>query len=324
MTTTVQHPVFIGIDVSKATLEIATRPASQPWQMDNTLEGIQQLVEQLRLLGPRSIVLEATGGYETAAATALAAAGLPVSIINPRQGRDFAKSLGKLAKTDRIDAALLAHFAEAIQPEPRRLPDEQTQQLQAILVRRRQLIGMLVAEKNRLSLAHPQIQGPLQKHIAWLRAELDELDGQLHDLVKDSPLWHEKDDLLRSVPGVGPVTATTLLAELGELGQLNRKQIAALVGVAPFNCDSGQMHGRRAIWGGRACVRNALYMATFSAVRHNAVIRAHFEHLQKEGKIFKVALVACMRKLLTILNAIIHNGTPWNPDRAMPKVCRMA
>lgn len=254
-----------------------------------------------------------------ACAAALAAGQLPVAVINPRQARDFAKSLGKLAKTDRIDAAILARFAEAIRPEPRLLPDEQTQQLQALLARRRQLIDMLIAEKNRLYLAHRRVKPRLQEHITWLEQELEELDKDLQDQIKASPLWREKENLLRSVPGVGPVTATTLLAELGELGQLNRKEIAALVGVAPFNCDSGKMHGRRAIWGGRASVRTTLYMATLSAIRFNPIIRAHFEHLQKEGKVFKVALVACMRKLLTILNAMVCSGVAWKPALAMPK-----
>lgn len=315
-------PNFIGIDVSKAHLDVAVRPSEQRWQADNTIEGIGQLVEQLRKLAPSLIVLEATGGYEMASAAALAAAGLPVAIINPRQARDFAKSLGRLAKTDRIDAAVLARFGEAIRPEPRCLPDAQTQQLQAILVRRRQVIEMVIAEKNRLHLTHVQVKPRLIEHIAWLEAELEQLDRDLHELVKASPVWREKEDLLRSVPGVGPVTATTLLAELTELGQLNRKKIAALVGVAPFNCDSGQMHGRRAIWGGRACVRNTLYMATLSAIRHNPVIQAHFQHLQKEGKVFKVALVACMRKMLTILNAIIHSGKAWDPSLATAKSLR--
>jgi transposase len=316
---TMSGSVFVGIDVSKASLDIAVRPSGSAWQVDNSEEGIRQLAERLRQLSPTAIVLEATGGYEMACAAVLAAAQLPVAVIHPRQGRDFAKSLGKLAKTDRIDAATLARFAEAIRPEPRLLPDEQTQQLRALLARRRQLIDMLIAEKNRLYLAHRRIKPRLQEHITWLEQELEELDKDLQDQIKASPVWREKENLLRSVPGVGPVTATTLLAELGELGQLNRKKIAALVGVAPFNCDSGQMHGRRAIWGGRACVRSTLYMATLSAIRFNAVIRTHFEHLQQQGKIFKVALVACMRKLLTILNAIVRSGVPWMPALAAPK-----
>jgi transposase len=321
---TTNTPVFIGIDVSKAHLDIASRPYGERWQVDNTIEGFTELVEKLRPLQPTLIVMEATGGYEMAAVAALAAAQLPVAIINPRQARDFAKSLGRLAKTDRIDAAVLARFAEAIRPEPRALPDEQARELQAILVRRRQIIEMLVAEKNRVYLTHFQLKQRLIEHIAWLEEELAQLDKDIQEQIKTSSLWREKDNLLRSVPGVGPVTATTMLVELPELGQLNRKQIAALAGVAPFNCDSGQMHGRRAIWGGRACVRNALYMATLSASKCNSVIRVHYEHLRELGKPFKVAMVACMRKLLTILNAMLHSGSAWKPDLAKPKLLATA
>jgi len=322
--TSTPTPVFIGIDVSKAVLEIVVRPSGQRWQVGNTQEGITHLVGQVQALHPSLIVLEATGGLETAAAAALGAGQLPVAIVNPRQARDFAKSLGRLAKTDKIDAAVLAHFGEAIRPEPRILPDEAAQQLQALLVRRRQVIEMLVAEKNRVYLTHASMRPGLNEHIAWLEAQLGQLDQDLHAQIQASPLWREKDDLLRSVPGVGPVTATTLLAELPELGQLNRKQIAALVGVAPYNCDSRQIHGRRAIWGGRACVRNALYMATLSASRYNGVIQAHYQQLRKQGKPFKVALVACMRKLLTILNAMVHSGKSWQPALAKPKTLTTA
>ncbi len=311
--------VFIGIDVSKAHLDIAIRPSAEGWQVDNDHAGIQTLVERVRPLAPTLLVLEATGGYEVAVTAVLAAAGLPVAVVNPRQARDFAKSLGRLAKTDRIDAAMLAHFAEAIRPPVRPLADEQSQQLQIILARRRQLVEMLVAEKNRLHLAHQLVRERLLEHIAWLEAELADLDADLHQRLQESPLWRTKEQLLRSVKGVGPVTCTTLLAELPELGQLNRKQIAALVGVAPFNCDSGKMHGKRAIWGGRACVRNVLYLATLSASRYNAVIKAHYQHLLKAGKLKKVALVACMRKLLTILNAMMRSGKAWQPHLASPK-----
>ena len=273
----------------------------------------------MQQISPTLIVMEATGGYETAAASTLGVAGLPLAIVNPRQARDFAKSLGRLAKTDKIDASVLAHFGEATRPEPRNLPDEQTVLLQALLVRRRQLINMLIAEKNRYGMTHETQQMRVQEHIEWLEAELKDLDEALHEQLQQSPIWQEKERLLRSVPGVGPVTVMTLLAELPELGQINRKKIAALVGVAPFNCDSGKMHGKRAIWGGRAAVRNALYMATLSATRHNDVIRAHYHHLLEEGKPKKVALVACMRKLLTILNALIRTMSIWQPDFAMPK-----
>jgi transposase len=287
--------------------------------VDNSLEGISQLVVKVQQFSPVMIIMEATGGYEAASATALAVAGLPVAVINPRQARDFAKSMGRLAKTDRIDAGVLARFGEAVRPEPRKLSDEQTVQLQAQMVRRRQLLEMLVAEKNRVSLSHASVRPRLIEHIAWLENELSDIDQDLREQLQKSPIWHEKDDLPRSVPGVGAVTSTTLLAELPELGQLNRKKIAALVGVAPYNCDSGKMHGKRAIWGGRAAVRTALYMATLAATRFNAVIRAHYKHLKDEGKPSKVALVACMRKLLTILNAIIHSGIAWNDKLAFSK-----
>jgi transposase len=316
----INQAVFMGIDVSKLHLDIAVRPTNERFQTENTSEGIAQWVTQIQALRPTLVVLEATGGWEIAVTVALAAAEIAVAVVNPRQVRDFAKFLGRLAKTDKIDAVILARFAEAIQPEPRPLPDEQTQQLKAILVRRRQLIEMLVAEKNRLGLTHAMIKPHLQEHIIWLEQEVADIDQDLHQRLRNSPLWREKEDLLRSVKGIGPVTATTLLAELPELGQLNRKQIAALVGVAPFNCDSGNMHGRRAIWGGRACVRNVLYMAALSACRFNPVIRTFYDHLIQAGKLKKVALVACMRKLLTILNAMIRSGKPWQPELAATKL----
>jgi transposase len=311
--------IYIGIDVSKAHLDIADQSNNEQWQEENNAEGIGRLVEKITRLHPTLIVLEATGGYEMPGACALGAAGLPVAVINPRQARDFAKSLGRLAKTDKIDALMLARFGESVRPEVRKLPDEQALQLQALLVRRRQLIEMLVAEKNRMYTTHRMVRPHLQEHINWLEKELGEIDQDLHNQLRQSPLWREKEDLLRSVPGIGPVTSITLLAELPELGQLNRKQIAALVGVAPFNCDSGKMRGKRAIWGGRACVRNALYMATLSASRFNPIIHQHFQHLINQGKPAKVALVACMRKLLTILNAMIHTMKSWQPHLAVPK-----
>jgi transposase len=319
MSDLVRPSVYIGIDVSKAYLDIGVRPSGDHWRSVNDFEVLEPLVKRIAAFQPALIVLEATGGFEVAVASALAAAGLPVAVVNPRQTRDFAKSLGRLAKTDRIDADDLAHFGEALHPEPRPLPDEAAQQLQAILVRRRQLMEMLVAEKNRLGLVHPLVKSGLQEHIAWLHHQLSELDQDLHDRLQASPLWRAKENLLRSVKGVGPVTATTLLVELPELGTINRKQIAALVGVAPFNYDSGQMRGKRAIWGGRASVRNALYMAALSASQHNLVIRPFYQHLLKAGKEKKVALVACMRKLLTILNAILRSGQAWQPSLAVPK-----
>jgi transposase len=319
MTTSASSLLFVGIDISKAHLDVAIRPTGARWQVDNQEPGITALVDKLQHLQPSLIVLEATGGYETALTAALAGAGLPVAVINPRQGRDFAKSLGRLAKTDKIDADVLAHFAEAVRPEPRRFPDEQTRELQGLLVRRRQLIEMLVAEKNRLPLTHAKLQAGVQEHIQYLEHQIAALDQELQDRLRASPVWREQEDLLRSVPGVGKVLSVTLLAELPELGKLNRKKIAALVGVAPFNCDSGQMRGKRAIWGGRAAVRSALYMAALSAVRFNPVIHAFYERLRAAGKPAKVALTACMRKLLTILNAMLHSGSPWQPQKAASK-----
>jgi transposase len=313
-------PLFIGIDVSKAHLDIAVRPGQLHWQVENTTTGIDELIAKLRPMAPTLIVLEATGGYETACAAGLAAAGFAVAVINPRQARNFAKSLGRLAKTDKVDASDLARFGEALRPEPRPLPDEASRHLQAVLVRRRQIIEMLVAEKNRLSATQDAaVRIRMQEHITWLEQELEDLDQDLDHQLRNSPLWREKENLLRSVKGVGPVTATTLLAELPELGQLDRRKIAALVGVAPFNRDSGRQHGKRAIWGGRASVRQVLYMATLSASQHNTVIRAFYQRLLQAGKPNKVALVACMRKLLTILNAMIRHGTPWQPQLAASK-----
>jgi transposase len=319
MTTASSTPSFVGIDVSKAHLDIALRPSGARWQVDNDEPDIALLVQKLEELQPSLIVLEATGGYETPAVAALASAGLAVAVINPRQARDFAKSLGRLAKTDQIDALILARFAEAVQPEPRQLPDEQALQLQAWLVRRRQLLEMLVAEKNRLSVTHKQLRPDIQEHIDYLEKRLKDIDQEIQSSLHNSPVWREKEDLLRSVPGVGRVLAVTLIAELPELGTLNRKQIAALVGVAPFNCDSGQLRGKRAIWGGRASVRTCLYMATLSAIRFNPIIRTFYARLKAAGKPAKVALTACMRKLLTILNAMMHSRKTWQPRLAADK-----
>jgi transposase len=306
--------VWVGIDVSKARLDVAVKPLKQHWSETNDPEGITQLISKLTAVHPELVVMEATGGHEALAAACLAQAHLPVAVVNARQVRDFARAQGRLAKTDRIDCGVIADFGAAIRPEVRALPDEQAQQLQATLARRRQIIDMLVAEKNRLPLTHTHIQPRLKEHIAWLEEELASLDEQLRTLLKQSPLWREKDKLLRSVPGVGPVLSTTLLAELSELGKLDRKRIAALVGVAPYNCDSGKLKGKRKIWGGRASVRTVLYMATLSAKRHNPVIRAFYERLIAAGKLKKVALVACMRKLLTILNSMIRHNRAWQPD----------
>jgi transposase len=309
-----QGSVYVGVDVSKAGLDVCIRPIDECFRVTNNDEGIHQLVMYLRKYTVEMIVLEATGGYEREAYVELSAAGLVTVRINPRQARNFAKSTGKLAKTDKIDARMLAHFAQAIHPEVRAVPDEHTIRLQALLSRRRQVVDMLVAEKNRLSVSHRSVRSRVQQHIDWLEEELADLNSQLNQRLDEDPHWREQKDLLRSVPGVGPVLCTTLLAELPELGKLDRKKIAALVGVAPFNCDSGPMHGKRRVWGGRGSVRHALYMATLAARRFNSVIRTFFERLMASGKEFKVAMTACMRKLLTILNSMLAHHTVWNPN----------
>jgi len=275
------------------------------------------LQERLQASAPSLIVLEATGGYEVAVVAALATAALPVVVLNARQVRDFARATGRLAKTDAIDAGVLAHFAEVVRPPVRPLPDAMTQSLQAWLLRRRQLVEMLLAEEQRRSRAPRPIQRQIDQHVRWLRAQLGAVEKDLARTLRESPVWREKDDLLRSVPGVGPILTTTLLGDVPELGQLNRKQIAALIGVAPLNRDSGTYRGRRAVWGGRARVRATLYMATLTAARYNPVIRAFYERLVAAGKPKKVALTACMRKLLTILNAMIARRTAWKPPVAV-------
>jgi len=278
----------------------------------NDAAGIEILVERLRELQPALIVLEATGGVERAVTRALASAEFPVVVINPRQVRDFAKATGQLAKTDTIDAAVLARFGEAVRPALRPLPDEVTWELRAVVTRRRQLTEMIVAETNRLSGASKAVRKRINAHLRWLETELKRADKDLDQSIRQSPIWRENEDLLRSVPGMGPVISRTLLAELPELGRLNRKQIAALVGVAPLNRDSGTLRGRRSIWGGRATVRAALYMGALVASRRNAVIQAFYRRLRNAGKAPKIALVACMRKLLTILNAMIKHKTHWS------------
>ena len=305
--------VVVGIDVAKRRVDVAVRPSGEHWTAATDEVGLAGLVERLRPLGPTLIVLEATGGYETPVVAALSAAQLPVVVVNARQVRDFARALGQLAKTDAIDADVLAHFGEAVNPELRPLADELTQQLRDWVGRRRQLLEMLIAEEQRLLRARPGLRRQIQGHIEWLRAQLRDVDRELRTLIRDSPLWREREDLLRTAPGVGPILATTLLAEVPELGRLNRKEIAALVGVAPLNHDSGAYRGPRRIWGGRAPVRAVLYMAAVAALRCNPVIRAFYERLCAAGKPRKVALTACMRKLLTLLNAMMHRGTRWQP-----------
>lgn len=305
-------PVFIGIDVSKARLDVSVRPLGSRESFANDEVGIRALVKGFGELQPELIVLEATGGVERQVVRALASEELPLVVVNPRQVRDFAKATGQLAKTDRIDAEVLARFGEAVRPAVRPLPDVCSQELRALVARRRQITEMIVAERNRLSGASKRVRKRIDAHIGWLEAELDRADKDLDQRIGQSPIWREKEDLLRSVPGIGPVISRTLLAELPELGRLNRKQIAALVGVAPLNWDSGTLRGRRAIWGGRASVRAGLYMAALVASRCNSVIREFYKRLRTAGKAPKVALVACMRKLLTIVNAMIKHKTHWS------------
>jgi transposase len=306
-------PVFVGIDVSKAQFDIALCPSGTVESFPNDEVAIGNLVKNLRTIKPVLIVLEASGGIERSLVRALVAAGLPVTVANPRQVRDFAKATGKLAKTDVLDAQILARFAEAVRPTLRPLPDETTLELRALVSRRRQITAMLTAEKNRLSRAPRRVQTHIEAHIHWLQSELERYDEELDQAIRQSPIWREQQDLLKSVPGIGSVISRTLLAELPELGCLNRKQIAALVGVAPLNWDSGLMRGRRIIWGGRADVRTSLYMAAVTASRCNSVIRDFYKRLRAAGKPANVALVASIRKLLVILNAIIKNRVPWRP-----------
>ena len=307
---------YIGIDVSKATLDVAALPTGERWTVTNDDRGLAELTPRLVALAPALVVLEATGGFEMLAAITLAQVGLPIAVVNPRQVRDFAKAMGQLAKTDALDAGLLADFAQRVRPEPRPLPDEAAQLLESLLTRRRQIVDMLTAEKNRLGFARGPVQRDLRQHIRWLEKRLTVVDGDLQEAVAASPLYQAKADLLRSVPGVGQVTTLTLLATLPELGQLSRHQIAALVGVAPMNRDSGTMRGKRMVWGGRAPVRAVLYMAALVGLKHNPVLRAFYERLRAAGKPFKVAATACMRKLLTILNAMLHQNRRWDPQHA--------
>jgi transposase len=310
--------VSVGIDVSKATFVVAVAPTHEQWTTDTTPEAIDALIGRLRPLAPTIIVVEATGGYERALVAALGAAGLSVAVVNPRQVRAYAQALGHTAKTDAIDAAVLADFGAKIQPPPRPLPDTATQALAALVVRRRQLIEMLAMERQRLAQAPPtgRITRDLRNHIRWLERRVTDVDEEIGTAIQASPLWRVQEDLLRSVPGVGPITARTLLAELPELGTLDRRAIAALVGVAPMNCDSGQYRGQRHIWGGRAAVRATLYMAAVSAARHNAHLAPFYRRLRTAGKPAKVALVATMRKLLTIMNALLKHQSRWNADVA--------
>lgn len=308
--------LYVGIDVSKLNLDVATVPSGESWSESNDEKGASSLVSRLSTIDPRLIVLEATGGYESLVAINLTAAGLPVVVVNPRQVRDFAKATGQLAKTDAIDAHVIALFGEAVKPDIRALKDTQTAEIHALISRRRQLVGMIVSEKNRLSLAANNVRSGIVSHIKWLEKQIGDIDDQLEKIIRESPLWREDDDLLRSVPGVGRVLSTTLLASLPELGKLNRHQIAALAGLAPFNRDSGMFRGRRSVWGGRADVRAVLYMSVLAAIRCNPVIGAHYHRMRESGKPAKVAITACMRKLLVILNTMIKSRMKWQENYA--------
>jgi transposase len=304
--------VFVGIDVAKDRLDVHVRPLGEAFAVARDGEGLASLVERLRELAPTLIVSEATGGFEQVVAGALGSAGLPVVVVNPRQIRDFARALGRLAKTDRLDAEAIALFAERVRPEVRLLPDKEARLLGELVARRRQVIEMIVAEGNRArQLESRRVKKRIELHRAVLQEELTEIERELDDTIRRTPIWREKEELLKSVPGVGNALARTLIADLPELGTLDRKKIAALVGVAPFNRDSGTLRGKRIVWGGRTAIRATLYMAALVAARHNAIIASFYRRLLAAGKPKKLALTACMRKLLTILNAILRDQKPW-------------
>lgn len=302
---------FVGIDVSKDTLDIGLYPTRETLRVPNDQNGLDELIKRLAPIAPQLIVFEATGGYETLAVSSLAVAGLAVVVVNARQIRDFAKSIGQLAKTDAIDAGVIARFASAVRPELRAVKDNRTQELTGLVARRRQIVEMIVAETNRIRTASRRNRRDIQTHIHWLQKRLDQIDAEIKHDIQNGPLWRTTDQILQSTPGVGPTTSAMLISCVPELGQLNRKKIASLIGVAPLSRDSGRFKGRRMIWGGRAQVRSVLYMATLSAIRFNPIIRQFYQRLRNAGKCFKVALVACMRKLLIILNAMVRDQTKW-------------
>ena len=313
---TTEVPVFIGIDVSKAWVDVAVRPTGEAWRVNQDQEGGEALVLRLQAMSPQCIVMEATGGYEAPIAAALGAAGLPVAVVNPRQVRDFARSQGKLAKTDRLDAAVIAHFGQASGVTGQALRSPEARALEGLVARRRQIIQMRTAEQQRRQRALPVVREGIEEVIALLNRQVKEIDDELGRRLRESPLWREREDLLRSVPGIGPATVFSLLAELPELGSLDRREAAAVVGVAPLNRDSGKHRGSRRCWGGRGRVRAALYMAALVGVRYNPTLKEFYERLLRAGKPKKVALTACMRKLLTILNAMLKHHTAWNPQTA--------
>ena len=308
--------IYVGIDVSKDFLDLGLAESAKREKFANSVEGIAELTDQLVGLSPDLIVLEATGGYETSAVASFAAAQLPVVVVNPRQVRDFARSCGRLAKTDAIDAGMIAQFGQVFRPEPKPLPDAQSQEIKAFVVRRSQILEMITAETNRLHTVPSDVEDDIRMHVAYLKERLSHIDRDIARSLRDSPVWREKDQIIRSVPGAGPVLSCTLIAYLPELGRLNRRQIALLAGVAPINHDSGRYRGSRRIWGGRSKVRNSLYMAALVASRCNPVIRSFYTRLVEAGKAKKVALVACMRRLLTILNAMVKQQSIWNNDHA--------
>jgi transposase len=305
------HEVFVGIDVSKAQLDVHVLPSGEAFVVTRDDEGLKSLLARLAGLERALVVLEATGGLQERVALDLAAAGLAVAVVNPRQVRDFARATGRLAKTDRIDAAMIASFADKVRPEPRPLADAARQALIDLVARRRQLVEMRSTEKTRRSQLASALRPRLEEHLEWLSRAIDEIDGDIGNTLRQSPLWRAEDDLLRSIPGLGPVTRATLMAKLPELGQLGRRQIAALVGLAPMNRDSGTFRGKRFIQGGRGDVRTVLYMATLAAIRRSSTLQSFYQRLRTAGKPAKLAITATMRKLLTIINAICKTRTPW-------------
>jgi transposase len=306
--------VFVGVDVSKDSLDVAIGPGKEIITFTNDQKGVDALIKKLSRIGPELIVLESTGGYERLATSSLVEAKLPVVIVNPRQVRDFAKSAGILAKTDAIDARVIARFAEAVKPDVRPLKDQATSDLTALVIRRRQIVEMIVAENNRLKLANKRNEKDIKDHIRWLEKRIDKIESDIGKMIKNSPIWRCKDNILRSVPGIGPTTSAILICDLPELGVLSSKKIAMLAGLAPLNCDSGKYKGRRRIWGGRAAVRSGLYMATLAAIRCNPAIKGFYQRLIAAGKCHKVAATACMRKLLIIVNAMLRDQTIWQQN----------